>query len=74
MKFLIIILLAFCLNSWGQVVSQQVPVGAVLPYMGNTAPHGFLKTDGSCASQTTYYSFSGDVELESRPTWAVNTP
>jgi hypothetical protein len=22
----------------------------------------------------TYYSFSGDVELESKPTWAVNTP
>ena len=64
MKFLIILLMTFCLNTFAQVVPQGNPVGTVLPFLGSTAPVGYLKADGSCVRQTTYaklYSVIGNT-------------
>lgn len=34
--------------------SIEAPVGALMPFAGNTAPSGWLKCDGSAVSRTTY--------------------
>ncbi len=38
--------------AWGEI--GQIPVGAVLPYAGATAPSGYLLCDGQAVSRTTY--------------------
>lgn len=46
-------------SSWvalGSPPSLLTPVGALMPYAGNTAPSGWLLADGSAVSRTTYAS------------------
>lgn len=38
--------------AWGEI--GQIPVGAVLPYAGATAPSGYLLCDGQAVSRVTY--------------------
>ena len=35
-------------------VSQVVPIGAIMPYVGSTAPSGYLMCNGQAVSRTTY--------------------
>ncbi len=44
-------------GSWlnfGGSSSDRVPAGAIFPFAGQTAPTGYLLTDGSAVSRTTY--------------------
>lgn len=61
-NFLISIFILLSTSVMSQVISQQMPVGSVVSFLGTTAPTGYLLADGSCVSQTTYaklYSMLG---------------
>ena len=47
-------------------ISEELPIGAIIAYMGTTAPSGWLICDGSTYSASTYpalYAFLGSTTL-----------
>ena len=58
---------------------SQVPVGAIFPYGGSTAPAGYLLCDGSEVSRTTYanlfgvigYAYRTQAQLQGLATFAL---
>lgn len=48
-------------------VSQVVPVGAIMPFAGDTAPSGYLLCDGRAVSRYTYSSLASVLEDSNNP-------
>lgn len=55
------------------ILSSLVPVGAILPYGGTSAPSGFLMCDGSAVSRTTYANLFAIIGISYGSGDGVNT-